>query len=360
MMHPMNRRGFLAAAAGTSAAAALTTVAGFPTLALARGHRSGAALARIADDRFELIHDGPGPFRILQLTDTHFGRPKDEHKEKDQRTRVLIRTLIDEQKPAMAFHTGDFINNDVDGVEHSAIGFMNDVGIPWSVVFGNHDHGPATGSLPMEDFYAKFQNHATGFIKVPEHEAADGVKTTREYCFRIDLRAKDAPAPGFTLIGFNCGKRKPALHVPESQMAWMRAQLEADAKLGRTHPIIVMQHVPTLEFKTLFDSGKATGRKGEDVCFESDTGAVLDAYSASKRVRAVFVGHDHVNDYIGEQKGVRLAYGRVSGWAGYGDWQRGGRTIDLDLTKGTMKTRVVLPKGVTDEKPEWNVTQQEA
>jgi hypothetical protein len=357
MMHSINRRGFLAAAAGTSALAAFS---GFPTLALARGHRRDPVLTRIADDRFELVHDGSGPFRILQLTDTHFGRPKDGDKAKDEKSRVLIRTLIDENQPSMAFHTGDFINNDMDGVEHSAIGFMNDLGIPWSVVFGNHDHGPATGSLTMEDYYAKFQNHAVGFIKVPEHEAADGVKTTREYCFRIDVRAKDAPAPGFTLIGFNCGKRKPALHVPESQMAWMKAQLEADAKLGRTHPIIVMQHVPTVDFKTLYDSGKATGRKGEDVCFESDTGAVLDAYSASKRVRAVFVGHDHVNDYIGEQKGVKLVYGRVSGWAGYGDWQRGGRTIDLDLTKGTMKTRVVLPRGVSDEKPEWNVTREEA
>jgi len=357
MMYSMNRRRFLAAAAGTSA---LATVAGFPTLALARAPRRASVLTRVADDRFEIAHEGAGPFRILQLTDTHFGRPKDGDKAKDDRTRSLIRTLIDENAPSMAFHTGDFINNDTDGVEHSAIGFMNDLGIPWSVVFGNHDHGPATGSLAMDAYYAKFQNHAAGFITVPEREAPEGVKSTREYCFRIDVRAKEAAAPGFTLLGFNCGKRKPALHVSAAQMTWMKAQLEADAKLGRSHPIIVMQHVPTLDFKTLFDSGKATGRRGEDVCFESDTGAVLDAYSASKRVRGLFVGHDHVNDYIGEQKGVKLVYGRVSGWAGYGDWQRGGRTIDLDLVKGTMKTRVVLPKGVSDEKAEWNVTQQDA
>lgn len=36
-----------------------------------------------------------------------------------------------------------------------------------------------------------------------------------------------------------------------------------------------------------------------------------------------FAGHDHDNDYAGSLHGIRLGYGRVSGYGGYGSLQRG-------------------------------------
>ncbi len=339
----MNRREFLKASAASAAAVA------FPLLSYSRSPRPKTQVVRLADDRFDLLIESPSPVRILQLTDTHFGSPKDSNKLTDEMTRKMIRKLVDEQKPDLIFHTGDFINNDTAGVEHSAIGFMNDLGTPWSVVFGNHDHGVAQGSLPLNEYYSRFENHATGF---------SAVKGAREYCFRIDVRSGKA-APAFSLIGFNCGSPLTKMVVTESQIAWLREQLEVDAKAGHRHPIIVMQHIPTIEFKTLYDDKAALGRQGETVCFESDLGAVFEVYRASGRVRGVFCGHDHVNDYIGNHKGVRLVYGRVTGWSGYGDWQRGGRVIDLNLSTRSAKTRVVLPSGAT-EKPEWTTTFKDA
>ena len=44
---------------------------------------------------------------------------------------------------------------------------------------------------------------------------------------------------------------------------------------------------------------------------------------------ATFAGHDHDNDYIGMLYNVGLAFGRVSGWDAYGDFERGGRIIEL-------------------------------
>jgi len=48
-------------------------------------------------------------------------------------------------------------------------------------------------------------------------------------------------------------------------------------------------------------------------------------------VMGAFCGHDHVNDYEGELHGVRLAYGRVTGFAEYGreGFPRGARVIRL-------------------------------
>lgn len=336
----MNRREFLSVAAAGVASISM------PNLVFANTKKPNAKVVRQATDRFDLICENPSRVRILQLTDTHFGRPTDEYRLKDELSRKLIRKLVDEQSPSLVFHTGDFINNDHAGVEHNAIDFMNDLGTPWSLVFGNHDHGKVQNSLSLDDYYKRLENHATGY----KTDSAGN----REYCFRIDVRDEKGRV-GATLLGFNCGSPLTKMIVTEGQSAWLKTQLESDAKAGHTHPIIVMQHIPTIEYKTLFDDKAAVGRQGEKVCFESDLGEVFEIYRASNRVRAVFCGHDHVNDYIGTHKGVKLAYGRVSGISGYGDWQRGGRAIDINLNEQAFKTRVVLPSGAT-EKSEWSLT----
>jgi hypothetical protein len=48
-------------------------------------------------------------------------------------------------------------------------------------------------------------------------------------------------------------------------------------------------------------------------------------------VMGVFVGHDHVNDFIGDLHGIRLAYGRATGYNTYGrqGMARGARVIRL-------------------------------
>lgn len=336
----MNRREFIAAAG-----AGLVSLA-TPNLVFSKSAPKPAKVVRQATDRFDLICPDPSRVRILQLTDTHYGRPTADNKLKDELSRKLIRKLVDEQQPSLVFHTGDFINNDVAGVEHSAIDFMNDLGAPWSLVFGNHDHGNVQNSLSLNDYYKRLENHATGY-KTDSNGA-------REYCFRIDIRDEKGKV-GATLLGFNCGSPMTKMIVTEGQVAWLKTQLENDAKAGHKHPILVMQHIPTIEFKTLYDDKATVGRQGEKVCFESDLGAVFEVYRASDRVRAVFCGHDHVNDYVGVHKGVKLAYGRVSGWSGYGDWQRGGRAIDINLNDQSYRTRVVLSSGAS-EKPEWSLT----
>jgi 3',5'-cyclic AMP phosphodiesterase CpdA len=339
----VDRRDFLKVTAAGAA-----TVA-FPTILSARAVAPKAKVVRVANDRFELVYEGSAPVRILQLTDTHFGRDSDKHRASDVLSQKLIRQLVDEQKPALVFHTGDFINNDLEKPDHSAIGFMNDLGTPWSLVFGNHDHAQGReGGISLDDYYGRLENHATGFIE------GNG---KREYAYRIDIR-KGKEAPGFSLFGFNCGNPVSMMKVTDGQIAWLKAQLEEDKRKGHTQPILVMQHIPMIEYKTLYDAKDATGRQGEKVCFEQDNGSVFETYRQSGRVHAVFCGHDHVNDYLGRHKEILLAYGRVSGWSGYGDWQRGGRVIDMNLRDRTFRTRVVLPSGAV-EKPEWAVTMKD-
>ncbi len=328
-------------------AAAGAAALGLPSLSFPAAKMNKTRVIRKAEDRFDLVLPSRDRVRILQLTDTHFGTPSDENKLKDEATKKLIRQLVDDHQPDLIFHTGDFINNDRDGVLHSAFDFMNDLGTPWSMVFGNHDHSTGNaGGISLDDYYARLENHATGF-----HNRSTG---GRDYCYRLDLRTENAK-PFASLFAFNCGGPKTGMIINETQSEWLMKQLERDKSAGVTTPILVMQHIPTVEYKTLFDEKAATGRQGEAVCFEQDKGAIFGTYQASGRVKAVFCGHDHVNDYFGDHKGVRLVYGRCTGYSGYGDWQRGARIIDLTQGERAQKTRVVLGKGCT-ETPEWSST----
>mgnify|MGYP002890869806 FL=1 len=64
-----------------------------------------------------------------------------------------------------------------------------------------------------------------------------------------------------------------------------------------------------------------------------------------KDVMATFAGHDHDNDYIGMLYNVGLAFGRVSGWDAYGDFERGGRIIELREGKFEFDSWIRTPSG---------------
>ncbi|XP_071739108.1 probable inactive purple acid phosphatase 29 [Rutidosis leptorrhynchoides] len=52
-------------------------------------------------------------------------------------------------------------------------------------------------------------------------------------------------------------------------------------------------------------------------------------------VKAVFTGHDHLNDFCGELAGINLCYGGGSGYHGYGKagWSRRARMVEVSLRK---------------------------
>lgn len=305
-----------------------------------------AQLIRLATDHVRLDLTDERPPRILQITDTHFGRPTDADRTKDQRTRTLIQQLVEQHQPHLVFHTGDFINNDVPQATYGEIGFMNDLPCPWALSFGNHDHPRTSPSgISLDEFASRLENCATGYANT---------SGGKEFAFRIDLHGKDKQ-PALTIFSFNCGSDKPNMHVSPGQTEWFARQIEADLKAGRTHPAVVMMHIPVKDFHDVFEAKAAVGRRGETVCFESDTGDVFARFRESKRIRGIFVGHDHVNDYVGQRDGVSVVYGRVTGWAGYGDWQRGGRLLDVSSSDRSLTTRVVLPADA-NERDEWSAT----
>ncbi len=324
----MQRRQFLQAATSAGlAAAAFRAGAAEPS-------KSAVSIRRTDSDHFSLVFSPkePRPLRILQLTDTHFGSDNIGAKINDRRSFLEIRRLVEEQQPDFLVHTGDFINNDQGAkVSFEAIDVFDELGIPWTHALGNHD----IGHRSVAEFRKLMKNASVGEFRASNKD---------EYAFRFDIMSGDEGTPRVTLLCFDSGYKDPHRRVNQAQLDWFLAEMKRDAADGLKSPCLAMIHIPVVEFESLRAADLHKGHVGERVCFDNDTGDTFSAFKNTGRVRGVFSGHDHENDYTGVWQGIELVYGRVGGWSGYGGLERGGRLIELDLEAGSYTHKIVTPR----------------
>jgi 3',5'-cyclic AMP phosphodiesterase CpdA len=317
----MQRRDFLRNTAATSIALGLSgnvLSSRAEEAAAAPATSSALEIERLDTDHFRLKFRPaePRPLRILQITDTHFGNEEAEYHERDARTVELLKKLVATHQPDFIAHTGDFINNDRGPkISFAAVEALDSLGVPWTHSLGNHD----IGHVPMDEYY-----------KMPKRAA------------RFDLVTADAAKPAFSIYAFNSGHEMPNKHVGPRQLDWFADQLQRDSSAEVACPQIALIHIPLREFENLRAAEKFSGIFGETVCFESDEGAAFNAFRQCGRLKAIFSGHDHENDYCGQREGVELVYGRVTGYSGYGDLPRGGRLIELDPATGQYTHRLAF------------------
>jgi hypothetical protein len=120
--------------------------------------------------------------------------------------------------------------------------------------------------------------------------------------------------------------------IRRDQIAWyleMARSLREEA--GRLLPALAFFHIPLPEYDEVWDLHACYGHKYEAVCCPRINTGFFAALHEAGDVLGTFVGHDHVNDYDGNLHGIRLCYGRGSGFGTYGreGFPRGGRVIQL-------------------------------
>jgi len=287
----------------------------------------------VAEDRFLLkfAPEQPRPLRILQLTDTHFGSADPNSQAEDRRSFEEIAQMVKLHEPDFLVHTGDYINNDQGPkVSFEAIEVFDSLGIPWTHALGNHD----IGYRPVDEFRKLMKQAHVGEF---HHEQEQG------YAFRFDVMTPGQEQPAYGVYCFDSGFREPERRVSRAQLDWFTRQAASDVEQGITTPALAMIHIPVVEFEKLRAADKHQGIFGERVCFDSDRGDTFAALHKPGRMKAVFSGHDHKNDYCGVWEGIELVYGRVSGWSAYGELKRGGRLIEVDPVAGTYTHKLVFP-----------------
>lgn len=263
-------------------------------------------------------------FKILQFTDIHY----QDGSAKDQQTVALMAQIIEEEKPNLIIITGDTVYGEKN-LEHlpQALAPIISSKVPWSLVFGNHD--AEQGRQCTELF--------TEILKQPMCMAYHSQKPqsgTGNHIIQIlghDGKLKWAVV-ALDSGDYNHLKQVGGYdYIKRDQIDWYQQVMKSMEKENPSFRAITFFHIPLREHQDVWDYEVCYGSKNEGVCAARINSGMFAAMQESGHTRAVFVGHDHINDYYGEMQGIILGYGRATGYNTYGKdgFLHGARVIIL-------------------------------
>lgn len=257
-------------------------------------------------------------FKILQLTDLHFGDIHPDSQRGDAATKELITRLVDEHSPDLIAITGDLIwslAKESLVTFREVLAFINAFELPFAVTFGNHDSE------------ADFDREALNLILLEQPHFV-----TPQALFRADGRLN-------YYVEFQDGGVSHRLYFIDSgdydtysfgeygfiepqQIDWL---VENEKGFDGISQLFI--HIPLEEYNRAKQMGLAVGHQDEEInCPGLNTGLFSRLYLHTK-IKAVYCGHDHDNDFSADYFGIQLNYGRVTGFNTYGHLKRGGRLI---------------------------------
>jgi len=99
-------------------------------------------------------------------------------------------------------------------------------------------------------------------------------------------------------------------------------------------------HIPIYEYIDLYNGNSFFGKYGETINCQSVNTGLFTAVKDLKAVDWISVGHDHNNEFYGEYEGIKLSYGRKTGYGGYGprNLLHGGRVLEVTAEPYSIDT----------------------
>lgn len=295
-------------------------------------------------------------FRIAQLTDLHWANGGEE----DRQTQRLTDLVLDHARPDLAVLTGDVIAGgecyDPAASWLNAVQPMEQRGIPWAAVFGNHDD---EGSLTRAQLL-EVQRSCRYCLSDAGPEEVTGAGN-----YALTVQAADSGEFGAVLYfldsnSYAKGRFSGYGWFERDQIAWYLATAGRIAG-NRTPsfssddsiPALAFFHIPLPEFDDVWDFGTCYGHKYEAVSAPRINTGMFAAFCEAGDVMGVFVGHDHINDYEGTWHGIRLCFGRAGGYGTYGrdGFSRGARIIELCAGERQFSTWALLDDGTEVRHP---------
>lgn len=323
-----------------------------------------------ATDPAVLKFGNDGKFQIMVFADIQDDAPVKET------TITLMTEALEKVKPDLVVYLGDnVIGAGTEDTVKQIVAPVVAAGVPFAFVYGNHD--PEFGE--KEELYSYYKA-AGGHFCLTTDASPD------TYGFgnsNLTIKSSDGKKTAFNLWFIDSGSSNPDKevggydYVREDQVKWMKDTAEKlKAENGGEYvPSMLFQHIIMPEVyeilypKLPFNIGKDYTINGTTYFpvpfFSRHTGVILEPCSPSFNsagqfdvcvetgVIATFHGHDHVNDFTTNYKGVHIVNIPTVGGQAYSDAiSRGVGLITLDesdLTDFEYKTMYMFDMALEDD-----------
>ena len=272
-------------------------------------------------------------FKIVQFTDIHwiYNDPASE------KAAERMREVLDAEKPDLVVFTGDVIfAKPADKALQRALEPTIKRGIPFAVTWGNHDDEQDMTRQELSAYIKDMKGNLTSHT--------DGISGQTNYT--LNVRSADGKSDAAVLYIFDSNSYSPIERVKgydwikHDQVAWYIEQSKAfTAQNGGTPlPALAFFHIPLPEmyYATTNQNTYMVGTRKEMVCAPEINTGLASAMLSAGDVMGVFVGHDHVNDYVVDWYGILMGYGRFTGGdTVYHDIPQGNGARVIELTEGS-------------------------
>lgn len=278
-------------------------------------------------------------YKVLQITDIHI--LNDE--KKDAKAFKTIRAMVETTQPNMIVVTGDVTSEKENMTAFQTFGsFMEGLKTPWAFVFGNHEgldipyeNGEVVDGKIIAD-KQQISNYLEGLdycIYERGDESVDGMGnyyynvrdengTVLTSLIMMDSNSYDEENNGYD-------------HFHDNQIAWYEKTIKSIAKEvngdeTKVVPSLAFFHIPMQEYKTAYDQGtRLVGMQFESGGYPAVDDGMFEKMVALDSTKGCFAGHDHMNNYTAEYKGIRLSYGPSCDHNIYLVPFRGGQLINI-------------------------------
>lgn len=295
-------------------------------------------------------------FSVLQITDIHILN----NEKKDAKAYKTITAMVETAKPDMIVVTGDITSEKENYTAFKSFcTFMEEFQIPWAFTYGNHE-GLDIQYEPNKNLEPE---------KIADKQTLNDYLESLEYCiYERGDKNTDGMGNYYYTVRDDNGKALTSLifmdsnsydeenegydHFHDNQIQWYENTVKQIAKEengsdSKVVPSLAFFHIPMQEYMTAYDKAKGTDNLLYGFRFPNEDGTpaiddnMFETMVELGSTKGCFVGHDHMNNYSVNYKGIRLTYGLSCDHNIYLVPFRGGTLINIK-NDGTFTTQSLI------------------
>ncbi|KAF5177485.1 Phosphatase dcr2 [Thalictrum thalictroides] len=275
----------------------------------------------------------------------------------DLNTTAFVDRMIRVENPDLIIFTGDniygFDATDAEKSLNSAFAPAIRSNLSWAAILGNHDQESTLSREGVMRHIVRMR-HTLSQLNPPVSDAPDidgfgnynlqirGVEASKfENKSALNLYLLDSGdySTVSSIPGYGWIKPSQQFWFQQTSLKLKNAYMKKPQPQKDSAPGLAYFHIPLPEFAS-FDSTNFTGVKQEGISSPSINSGFFTTMLEAGDVKAVFTGHDHVNDFCGVLSGINLCYAGGFGYHAYGKagWDRRARVVLATLEKTEKKS----------------------